>query len=111
MEIEVKVWAYDVLTAIHEIENFVGPESDFASYQNDLKTRRAVERNLGIIGEAVGRMLKKEDSLPLTDARKIIATRNRIIHGYDSISDEIIWDIISSSLPKLKQEVERLLNE
>jgi uncharacterized protein with HEPN domain len=106
---EIKTWLYDILNAIHEIENFT-PE-DFVQYQNDLKTRRAVERNIEIIGEAVNRIVKKDSTILLTDAINIIATRNRIIHGYDTVSDETIWSIVINSLPVLKSEIEALLGE
>ena len=106
---EIKTWLYDILNAIHEIENFA-PE-DFVQYQNDLKTRRAVERNIEIIGEAVNRIIKKDSAIQITDAMNIIDTRNRIIHGYDTVSDETIWSIVIHNLPKLKLEVEVLLGE
>jgi len=54
---------------------------DFTIYQADLKTKRAIERNLEIIGEAVNQMLNLQEDLPFTDAGKIVETRNRIIHG------------------------------
>ena len=111
MEVEIKAWAYDILSAIREIEIFLGTEGDFTSYQEDLKTKRAIERNLEIIGEAMSRILKKDPEIKFTDSRKIVETRNRIIHGYDSVSDEIIWSIITTNLPKLREEIERLLGE
>jgi uncharacterized protein with HEPN domain len=109
MQLELKTWAYDILTAIHEIESFLLDVPDFTSYQADLKTKRAIERNLEIIGEAVSRMLNLQQDLPFTDARKIVDTRNRIIHGYDSVSDEVIWSIVTNNLPTLKLQVEAFL--
>ena len=76
-----------------------------------MKTRRAVERNVEIIGEAMNRILQKDDSIKLSNSRKIVDTRNRIIHGYDAVSDDIIWSIIVSQLPALKIEVEKMLHE
>jgi uncharacterized protein with HEPN domain len=76
---------------------------------SDLKTKRAVERNIEIIGEAVNRILKKDKYFNLENAQKIIGTRNRIAHGYDKISDELIWSIVINNLPKLKDEVQNLL--
>ncbi|WP_236994917.1 DUF86 domain-containing protein [Christiangramia fulva] len=64
-----------------------------------------------IIGEAVNRILKKNKNFQLENAQKIIGTRNRIIHGYDMVSDELIWSIVINNLPKLKQEVENKLSE
>jgi len=59
----------------------------------------------------MNRILLKDDSIPLSNARKIADTRNRIIHGYDSVSDDIIWNIVTHQLPTLKQEVEILIGE
>lgn len=112
MDIDIKTWLYDILNAIIEIESFLTDSSeDFLQYQNDLKTRRAVERNIEIIGEALSRILNKGNSIQLSNSRKIVDTRNRIIHGYDSVSDDIIWGIITNHLPILKAEVQKLLEE
>lgn len=87
MDIEIKTWLYDILNAINEIESFlVDRPKDFIAYQNDLRTKRAVERNIEIIGEAVNRILFKDTAVRLSNARKIVDTRNRIIHGYDTVS-------------------------
>jgi uncharacterized protein with HEPN domain len=72
--------------------------------------QKAVERNIEIIGEAVSRILKKDVGFQLSNSRKIVDNRNRIIHGYDSVSDEMIWSIVIRHLPVLKTEVEMLLN-
>jgi uncharacterized protein with HEPN domain len=112
MDIDIKTWLYDILNAIIEIESFLSDTpKDFIAYQNDLKTRRAVERNVEIIGEAMNRVLTKDSSIELSNSRKIVDTRNRIIHGYDSVSDDIIWGIIINHLPPLKSEIEKLLEE
>lgn len=62
-----------------------------------------------MIGEAVNRIMKADQNIKLDNAKNIIATRNRIIHSYDNISDEIIWSIICKELPKLKIQVDKLL--
>ncbi|HEX4374765.1 MAG TPA: HepT-like ribonuclease domain-containing protein [Puia sp.] len=112
MEIEIKTWLYDILNAINEIESFFsGRPKEFAAYQNDIKTKRAVERNIEIIGEAMNRILQKDESTQLPNSRKIVDTRNRIIHGYDSVSDDITWGIVIKHLPALKMEIEKLLNQ
>lgn len=83
---------------------------EFLKYRADLKTKRAVERNIEIIGEAMSRILKKDHSIIITNSRKLVDTRNRIIHAYDAVSDDIMWGIIVRHLPILKQEIENLLN-
>ena len=112
MDIEIKSWLYDILNAINEIESFFADrQKDFTVYQNDIRTKRAVERNIEIIGEAMNRILSRDTTVEFTDARKIINTRNRIIHGYDTVSDDIIWSIVIKHLPTLKAEIRNLLNE
>lgn len=112
MEIEIKTWLYDILNAINEIDGFFEEvPKEFVAYKNDIRTRRAVERNLEIIGEATNRILQKNDSINLSFARQIVSTRNRIIHGYDHVSDEIIWGIVTEYLPVLQKEVKELLSE
>ncbi len=112
MDNQTKAWLFDILNAVMEIESyFIDISKDFSSYKNDLRTRRAVERNIEIIGEALNRILTNNPSIDITNARKIVDTRNRIIHGYDSVSDEIIWGIVINHLPVLETEVQNLLGE
>ncbi len=112
MDKEIQVWLFDILNSILEIESFVDfEETNFQDYSSDVKTKRAVERNLEIIGEAVNRISKKDENLEITDKRKIISVRNRIIHGYEQVSDELIWSIITQYLPVLEKEVRQYLNE
>jgi len=110
MNIEVKTWLYDILNAINEIEAFLSDRpKDFSLYQKDTRTKRAIERNIEIIGEAMNRILTANADIALSNSRKIVDTRNRIIHGYDTVSDEIIWSITIKHLPVLKAEIEQLL--
>ncbi|RYE39255.1 MAG: DUF86 domain-containing protein [Sphingobacteriales bacterium] len=112
MDTKIKAWLYDILNAIVEIESFFDlGEKTFEYYQSDLRTRRAIERNIEIIGEALSRLLKFDESIAISNSRQIVDTRNRIIHGYDSVSDEVIWGIVVKHLPVLKQEVDTLLGE
>lgn len=76
-----------------------------------MRTKRAVERNIEIIGEAMNRILKENSEVEISNSRKIVDVRNRIIHGYDSVSDDVIWGIVIKNLPVLQREVEILLNE
>lgn len=110
MDREIKTWLFDISKAIGEIEEFL-PQGQriFEIYKNDLKTKRAVERNLEIIGEAMNRILDKEAGNEISYSKKIVSLRNRIIHGYDVISDELIWGILINDLPKLKSEIAFLL--
>ena len=112
MDNEIKSLLYDILNAINEIESFyIEQNKEFAVYQVDIKTKRAVERNIEIIGEAMNRVLKKQPKIAISNSRKLVDVRNRIIHGYDSVSDDIIWAILIRYLPILQTEIETLLEE
>jgi uncharacterized protein with HEPN domain len=112
MDNDVKTWLYDILQSINEIDSYYENKPRiFEDYTSDIKTKRAIERNLEIIGEAANRIIKKDKNFELKNIEKIIGTRNRIIHGYDKISDDLIWSIVINHLPKLKDEVNGLLNE
>lgn len=111
MEDEIKTWLSDIKKAITEINDFLPDKKNFFQFQKDLKTKRAIERNVEIIGEAANRIFKQKPEIKITDIKKIIVTRNRIIHGYDSVSEDIIWSIVVKHLPKLEEEVTYLLHE
>jgi uncharacterized protein with HEPN domain len=59
----------------------------------------------------MNRILNKEESFEISNSRKIVDIRNRIIHGYDSVSDDIIWGIVKVHLPILHKEIEKYLEE
>lgn len=112
MEQEIKTWLYDILNAILEIQGFFEDTPKiFEAYQTDIRTKRAVERNIEIIGEALNRILKHNPEIAISNARKIVDTRNRIVHGYDAVSDEVMWGIVMKHLPILKKEVTVFLGE
>jgi uncharacterized protein with HEPN domain len=112
MDNDIKAWLYDILQSIYEIDSyFENKQRIYEEYVSDIKTKRAIERNLEIIGEAVDRIIKKDRSFKLDNAEKIVGTRNRIIHGYDKISDDLIWSIVINHLPKLKTEVKGLMEK
>lgn len=109
MKPEIFTWLEDIDRSIDEIYEFLPEKRDFILFEKDLKTRKAVERNLEIIGEALNRILKLESGISITDSRNIVDTRNRIIHGYDTVTADILWLIISKPLPILHKEVKKLL--
>jgi uncharacterized protein with HEPN domain len=109
MDNKINAWLEDISRSIDEIFQFLPEKKDFFEFQKDLKTKRAVERNIEIIGEAVNRIINyKNSEIEILNARQIIGTRNRIAHEYDNISDEVIWTIIVRELPKLKVEITKL---
>lgn len=111
MDRHLKVHLFDISTAIKEIYSFFDlVPKRFDEYQKNLMLRRAVERNIGIIGEAINKIGKEYPDIQISNVRAIVATRNRVIHDYAAVTDDVIWKIVINDLPKLDAEVEALLN-
>lgn len=104
-----KKYLADILRAIELIDGFVKSTPTFIDYANDLKTQSAVERQLGIIGEAVNKFDKLFPDENIQHARQIVGFRNRLIHAYDAVDASMIWVIINRHLSPLKEEVENKL--
>ncbi|MFN5493221.1 MAG: DUF86 domain-containing protein [Bacteroidota bacterium] len=112
MDERILKWLYDIKLSIEEIESFFeDDERDFYKYKSNVMLKRAVERNLEIIGEAVNRIITRDSSYneTISNAKSIVGLRNQVIHAYDNVSDENIWSILINHLPKLKVEVEFLI--
>ena len=106
----VKKHLEDILIAIDEIDIFFETlPKRYDIFVNSLLLRRGVERNIEIIGEAMNRILKTDNTISITNARKIVDTRNYVIHGYDTLTADILWSIVINHLPLLKIEIEELL--
>ena len=108
MEIEIKKYFYDIYESINSIENYLGEKRDFNQFQANKMLRRAVEREFEIIGEALNRIDKIDQTIQITSKKQIINMRNRVIPGYDKIDNEIVWGIIVRHLPILKTEISSL---
>lgn len=109
MKPEIKKHLYEVNISINSIFEYLGDKRDFNDYLNNKLLRRAIEREIEIIGEAMSRALKQSPDLPIKNARRIVDTRNWVIHGYDKVDDVIIWGIIINHLPKLHKEIQKYL--
>jgi uncharacterized protein with HEPN domain len=112
MDERILKWLYDIKMAIDEIDGYFNTyEKDFFKYRCNIILKRAIERDLEIVGEAVNRILQRDSEFgnKITNARAIIGLRNQVIHAYDNISDENIWSILINHLPKLKAEVDVLI--
>lgn len=112
MDEYISVYLYDVKRAIDEMEGyFDGYSMRFDVFEKDYLRRSAVERKAEIMGEAINRILKIQKDFPLSNARAIIDTRNRIIHGYDSVKPEFLWSLVIRHIPNLKKDIERIIEE
>ena len=98
--------------AIEEIELFLSQRPrQYQVYLDDLMFKRAIERNISIIGEAMSKVLQLDAEIAITNAKNIKGTRNYVVHAYDTLEPHIIWNIVINDLPKLKEEVSLLLSE
>lgn len=99
----------DILICIENIENYLGENKIFSEYDTNYLLQDAVERNLITIGEAVNSLLRKNPDIAISNARRIVDTRNKLTHGYDEIENVQVWNIVIKHLPVLKQEAEELI--
>lgn len=99
----------DIKTAIEGIDEHLQGKRDFLIYQSNKTIRRAVERELEIIGEAVSKLNKINSIIPISYKRLIIDLRNKVIHAYDNVNNIIIWKVVTKDIPVLLIEVEQLL--
>lgn len=108
---EAKKRLLDVVSACEAIAEFVAG-TDCATYESDRLLRSAVERQF-FIGEALNKAGAAETSLAaqIPEFHRVIGLRNRLIHGYDNVDDEILWDIVQSKLPPLKAQIDDILLE
>jgi len=111
MKREIKKYLFDIKISIDSINEYLGETKDFNEYQKNKLLRRAIEREIEIIGEAVNHMLSIDPDIRIENARRIVDTRNWVIHGYDKVDDTIMWGIIMNHLPKLRSEIKDLLND
>ncbi len=110
MRLEVKKCLFDISAAVNDIEGYTG-RLEYADYLGDGMVQAATERKFEIIGEALNRIARLDNTVlqRISQYHRIIGFRNVIVHGYDAIDDELVWDAIQNHLPKLRQEVERLI--
>lgn len=111
MDRKLRKYLTDIMDSILEIESFmVDRQKTYETFCRDTLFRRGVERNIEIMGEAMNQALKINPQLKITNSRKIVDTRNFVIHSYDSLKPDILWAIVINHMPILKKELEILLN-
>ena len=94
MDRKLQKYLSDIHSSIFEIESFMETRpKEYATFCDDLLFRRGIERNMEIMGEAMNQVLKIDPSIPITASRKIVDTRNCIIHAYDSLKPDILWGL------------------
>lgn len=112
MDEYILTYLQDVLDSINEMESyFIDYPMQYEIFEKDFLRRSAVERKVEIVGEAINRILKIDSTFLLPNAKEIINTRNRVIHGYDSVTPEFLWGLVIKHIPILKKDVELILSK
>lgn len=112
MDEYIAVYIYDVKRAIEEMETyFTDYPMRYDVFEKDYLRRSAVERKTEIMGEAINRILKIDRDFPIPNARAVVDTRNRIVHGYDSVKPEFLWSLVIRHVPALKKDIEKIIEE
>ena len=109
METEAAKYMLDARNACRAIRAFT-KDATLEAYSGDLLLRSAVERQFEILGEAFSRLDRLDPSYRKTDPAlgAVIGMRNRIIHGYDTVDNAIVWDAVQHHIPELDDWLEQL---
>jgi len=102
---------HDVLQAARAVKAFVSGRT-LEEYAWDELLRSAVERKFEIMGEAIGRIKRDEPELLslIRHHRAIVSFRNILVHAYDAIDDQIVWNVIEDDLDNLIDDIKRLID-
>ena len=112
MKLETKKLLFDVIKACNDIQEFTIGRA-LADYLASEMLRAAVERKFEIIGEALFRLRAKDQETfqQISASQRAIAFRNRLVHGYNAIDHQTVWETVRNDLPTLKAEAEQLLGD
>jgi uncharacterized protein with HEPN domain len=105
MENRLKKFLFDVLISCENIEVYMFGCDSFQEFDDDVFLQHSIERNIEIIGEALKNVRNINPEISISRLNDIINTRNKLIHGYDSIDNAIIYTIVVKHIPVLKEEV------
>jgi len=112
LPLEARKYLFDITEAAGLLQQFVAGKK-WEDYEGDALLRSTVERQFEIIGEALRRVVQLQPDLAgrISNTRRIIAFRNRLIHAYASVANEVVWGVLEQDLPHLIQEARDLLEE
>ncbi len=112
MQRNLSAYLWDIERAAHNIQMFTEGKQ-LSDYQKNAMLRAAVERSFEVIGEALAQALRLYPQIAgrISSRRQIVAFRNQLIHGYATVRDELVWEIVQTDLPVLRQQAADLLRE
>ena len=99
----------DILDAMDKAEILL-QDVTFDDFVADFRINFAVVRALEIIGEATKRLpMRLRDEYPDIPWRNMAGMRDRIIHGYDTVDLQIVWDVVKVDIPRIKPLIRQIL--
>lgn len=103
-------YLWDAMRAAGLLRQFAAGKT-LEEYQDDVLLRSAVERQLEIVGEALSQLAKSNADLAgqVPELPRIVAFRNILIHGYASVDDTLVWQVLTEKLPRLEAVLRTLL--
>ncbi len=110
MQPEVRKRIQDALSACALIQEFTAGVN-FEGFSKSALVKSAVERQFEIIGEALNKASALDASLAyrVPEIPRIVELRNRLIHGYDAVDDQLVWDVVRAKIKPLQTELETLI--
>lgn len=112
MQRDPRAYLWDALHAVELLKEFSMGKS-FDDYTSDALLRSAIERQFEIVGEALNNLSKVDTQLAssIPDLRRIVAFRNVLIHGYATIDDALVWQVLNTRVPTLEKVLSTLLEQ
>lgn len=110
MAADPRKYLWDAQAAANRIVRFTAGKS-FGDYLADEMLRAAVERQFGIVGEALSalRCADPATAASIPECDRIIAFRNILIHEYAAVDDALVWSVVESKVPELLSALDQLL--
>jgi uncharacterized protein with HEPN domain len=105
----IKLFFVDILEALQSIKEYT-QNMDYGDFIKDKKTRDAVVRNLEIIGEATKNIPDEiKETYPEINWKVIAGMRDKLIHEYFGVSNQIVWETITNDLPVFESQIEKIM--
>ena len=106
-----KLFLEDISERIEKIESYIG-NMTFDEFKQDDKTVSACIREIEVIGEATKQIPKEITSqfqeLPWSLMAKM---RDKLIHWYFEIDEEIVWNVVTQKLPGIKSQIDEIISK
>jgi uncharacterized protein with HEPN domain len=101
----------DIADAMEKAETVL-KDVTYDEFESDFRINFTVVRALEIVGEATKRLpMTLRDQYPNIPWKQMAGMRDRIIHGYDTVDLEIVWDVVKQDIPHIKPQIQQILKD